>query len=442
VTALRRLVAIAVLPIVCLLLPCAEAWAQPAPVAIIPFNGLHADEPQSVVVRMLKKRAQLVPAADVGGTAAQVVVTGTVEHPEGKLQLVVSALSIKSGDVVGQLTFPIPKTRHLDREQLKQLAMQVNELVNQALTKVAGENAPAPEPPPAEEEAEAAAEAAVAQANDTENVPLDITDLSQAQLRQRPRSASPLGPRPRWAPLFDGAVGVVISGRSLSIAPTPSQSYSPGSGGGIHLDANLYPLSFFWKKWKGVLAGLGAGLTLDVPFWPNTQAQNDNPGAPGSYPTHELRVEGGARWKFTLHKSIPRFELALLLGAGKHNYSIQRLGTSSTGYVDVGPPNVGYVFGAFGLQARLHVREWASAWVAFSYEYVPDAGHIEDAVEYGYANTWGLHLRGGVDVYLWKGLKAGVSAYWERFSMEFTHGQPTPYKEASHAVDNFYGGSL
>ena len=115
----------------------------------------------------------------------------------------------------------------------------------------------------------------------------------------------------------------------------------------------------------------------------------------------------------------------------------------STGQTtDVGPPNVAYVFGAFGLQARLHFREWGSAWAAFSYEYVPDAGHIEDAVEYGYANTWGLHLRGGVDVYLWRGLKVGVGAYWERFALSFTHAQPTPFKMAGNATDNYYGGMI
>jgi hypothetical protein len=422
---------------------CGLAQAQTANrLAIFPFTGLHADEPQSVVERMLKKRASLVTAGDLGKTAAEVVIAGTVGRnvAEGNLQLVVTALSVKSGDVVGQLTFQVPKTRHLTRDQLHDLATQVNALADQALVKVTGENLVAP-PGPTEEEANAAVEAAVAQANDTENVPLDITDLAQAQSRGEVRRG--FSPRPRWAPLLDANLGVVISGRSLSFNPSPAANYQPGSGGGIHVDATVYPLAFFHEKFKGVLAGLGGGVTLDVPFWPTTQAQNDNPGAPGEFATHELRIEGGARWKFTLHKRIPRFELSALLGAGLHQFTVGRLVNSATNTTtDVGPPNVAYVFGSFGLQARLHWREWGSAWAAFSYEYVPDAGHIEDAAEYGYASTWGMHLRGGVDIYVYRGLKVGAGAYWERFALSFNHATPTPFKTANSAVDNYYGGII
>jgi hypothetical protein len=420
--------------------PSPAPTAGGSPLAIVPFTGLHAEEPQSVVVRMLKKRAQLMPAADVGKTTAQVIISGSVEKSaDSKLTLVVSALSSKSGDVVGQLSFPVPKTRHLTREQLHDLATQVNTLADQAMAKVTGEMVAA-EAPPSEDEANAAVEAAVAQSGDTEAVPMDINDLSQAQLRGRMRRA--MAARPRWAPLLDASVGVVIAGRSLSVNPAPAPSYKPGSGAGIHADATIYPLAFFHDVAKGAIAGLGAGLTLDAPFWPTTQAQADNPGAPGEYGTHEFRIEGGARWKFTLHKSIPRFELSALLGGGLHSFSIGRLVNAQGQHTDVGPPNVGYVFGAFGLLGRLHFREWGSVWAAFSYEYVPDAGHVEDAEEYGYANVWGLNLRGGVDIFVWRGLKAGVSAYWERFALEFTHQSPYPFKVANNAVDQFYGGII
>jgi hypothetical protein len=429
-----------------LVINVARAQPSPAPasslasinstaLAVVPFTGLHADEPQSVVVRMLKKRAQLVAAADVGKTTAQVIISGTVEKGAG-LTLVVTALSVHSGDVVGQLTFPVPKTRHLSREQLHDLATQVNALADQALAKVTGE-VTAAQAPPTEEEANAAVEAAVAQATDTEAAPLDITDIRQA-LRKR----TPLGARPRWAPLLDASVGVVIAGRSLAFTPAPAATYKPGSGGGIHVDATVYPLAYFHQMAKGAIAGLGAGITLDAPFWPTTQSQNDNPGAPGDFSTHELRVEGGARWKFTLHKSIPRFDLTALLGAGLHSFTIARVVDPTGQRTDVGPPNVAYVFGAFGLMGRLHFREWGSVWAAFSYEYVPDAGHIEDAAEYGYADAWGLHLRGGVDIFVWHGLKAGVGAYWERFALSFTHAAPQPFKIASSAVDQFYGGLI
>ena len=50
-------------------------------------------------------------------------------------------------------------------------------------------------------------------------------------------------------------------------------------------------------------------------------------------------------------------------------------------------------------------------------------GHIEDAMEYGYSSTWGLHLRGGVDIYVYRGLKVGEGAYWERFALSFSHAQ-------------------
>ncbi len=270
----------------------------------------------------------------------------------------------------------------------------------------------------------------MAQSDDTEKVQL---------VEPPPVVTTRFPPRPRWYPLVDLSVGLVFASRSEGFKPAQLPSFKAGTGTGLHGDVTVYPLAFLHDKYHGVLGGFGAGLTVDKPFW--TQTVQDSTDL--KFHTNEFRIEGGARWRFEIRTKLPRIELTALLGAGLHTFSVG-YEREATVVSDGGPPRVTYIFGSFGLQARVHFKEWGSAWAAFSYEYVPDAGHIEDLNEYGLANIWGYHLRGGLDFYVWKRLiKVGGSAYLGDFSSSFIQNQkPTPLKHANSFDDKFYGGTV
>ena len=377
---------------------------------------------------MLGGKASVVAAADIGISSAIVLLNGEVQTHEDKTALVITALMLKDGTLLGTLTYPI-HNNHLTREQLKQLAIDVSELMRKAL---AQEGAAVADAAPTPEESNAAAEdaaQAVAQSEDTEVVRL--VDAPATAGHQRAR-------RPRWAPLIDVSVGLVFASRSESFKPSQRPTFSAGTGTGLHGDLTVDPLAFLHDKYHGVLTGLGAGLTVDKPFW----AQAEQQGSALQFHINEFRIEGGLRWRFEIRTKLPRIELTALAGAGLHTFSVGFLRVGDV-VSDGGPPRVTYVFGAFGLQARMHFKEWGSAWAAFSYEYVPTAGHIEDLDEYGAANVWGYHLRGGLDFYVWKKLKVGGGAYLEQFDLTFDRGQiPAPLKTASSFNDKFYGGTV
>ncbi len=405
-----------------------QAQAKNEPIAILPFTGLHGDEPQSAVVHMLRKRAAVVAAADIGQSTATVLLNGEVQTKGGRADLVITALLLKTGTPSGTLTYPI-HNRHLTHEQLKQIAIDVNELTRKALGQAGTET----ESAQTAEESDAAAEEAaqgVAQSEDTEKV--QLVDVPVEQTGRR------FPPRPRWAPLVDVSAGLVFATRSEHFKPAQLPTFKAGTGVGLHGDLTLYPLAFLHAKYHGVLGGLGAGVTVDKPFWTKTEQEVSGL----KFHTNEFRIEGGLRWRFEIRTKLPRFELTALAGAGLHTFSVGFLRDGNV-ISDGGPPRVTYIFGAFGLQARMHFTEWASVWAAFSYEYVPDAGHIEDLNEYGLANIWGYHVRGGLDFYVWKKLKVGGSAYLEQFDSSFVANQkPTPLKHASSFDDKFYGGTV
>src|SRR4051812_11497051 len=85
-----RLENVAVLTAAWLLALASPANARPpsakgdsAPVAVVPFTGVHGDEPQAAVVKALGARAAVVAADEVAKLKPYVVVTGAVEKKDG-----------------------------------------------------------------------------------------------------------------------------------------------------------------------------------------------------------------------------------------------------------------------------------------------------------------------------------------------------------------------
>ncbi|HEY2744693.1 MAG TPA: hypothetical protein VGL86_08725, partial [Polyangia bacterium] len=348
---------------------------------------------------------------------------------------------------VGQVTMPIPATRHLRPEQLAEVGRQVDALAASALA-AGGDNggeAPAAETtePPPDENTPPPPEPPSPQAQDTERAqnPAALETSTPMSIRLAPpppkRRLLPDVPRPRWYRWVEATVGVIVDSRRLAFTPSAPPAYHPGTGGGIHADVTIYPFAFLHAVAHGVFAGLGGGVTVDKPFWPTTKFE----GTPNQYATAELRVEGGARWRFVVRKWRPRLEVTLLAGAGLHQYSIAKAVNPATGAKsDAGPPDAAYVYGSLGAQLRLVVwHERLMPWISGAYEYVPDSGPTENVDEYGTAHTNGVMLRAGLDVRVWRRLRVGASAFWELVGLKFTHELPTE-RSASRATDQYFGG--
>jgi hypothetical protein len=397
-------------------------------VAVIPFTGLHADEPQAAVLKALGNRGALVKPADLAKTQPYVIVSGTVAKRDKGFVAQVTVTNAESKQQVGQLAIPLQNGRHLTAEQLAELGKQVDELASAALAPQA--EAPPTEPAPAPPSK---------QANDSEKIKTPgALATSQPMIIAPPKKPLlPDVPRPRWYPWIEASVGAIVDSRWLKFLPGTPPTYSPGTAAGVHVDVALYPLAFLHAVQHGVFAGLGGFVSLDKPFWPTTEFV----GTPNQYATSELRVEGGAKWRFVVKKWRPRLEISALLGAGLHTYSIAKAVDPTTmARSDAGPPDAAYVYGIFGVQARATFwHERIAPWLSFAYEYFPDAGPVENTNEYGLATTNGIMLRGGLDVYVWRRLRVGGSAFWERIMMSFDNDVSTR-RFARRAIDQYYGG--
>lgn len=420
------------------------ATANEAPIAVLPFTGLHGDEPQAAVLKALGTRAALVKPAEVAKAQPYVIVSGGVVRRGTGLIVEIDVVDAATKNRVGQVTMPIPASRHLPPEQLAELARQVDELTQTALsgsdsaqpaepaeTQPPDENAPPPPEPPSP------------QAQDTERAgnpaPLETSTPIPIVLTPPPpkRRLLPDVPRPRWYPWLEASVGAIVDSRRLAFHPSTPPAYHPGTGGGIHVDVTLYPLAFLHAIKHGVFAGLGAGITVDKPFWPTTEFE----GTPNQYATAELRVEGGARWRFIVRKWRPRLEITVLGGAGLHTYTIAKATDPATGRkVDAGPPDVSYVYGQVGAGLRaVFWHERLMPWLSAAYEYFPDAGPAENVDEYGTSRTHGVMLRAGLDVRVWRRLRVGAAGFWELVGLSFTHDLATA-RTATRATDQFFGG--
>jgi len=439
---MRLLVALSVL------LYCVAAQAETGKVALIPFTGLHANEPQSVVERALKRRIVVARSGDLGEVfmtgGVDFVVTGVVDV---KRRVVTVTVLNATGDVVpgGQLTYPLqpgPATRgrHMAPEQFKQLATAVSLLVSvQGIPAVPEEVVtPAPAADPADaSDGKAAPAAAVPQEDDPEKAPLSVEDLN-AEVRRRLQAARArlprFPPRPPWAVLAELSLGPLVSSRSLGFDTGLPRGYRPGTAGGLFVDGAIFPLAILHHKAGGIFSGLGLGVTLLVPFWPDTKID----GTTEQYPTAELAVEGQVRWRFALRRLTPRVDLTLLAGGGLHRYTIDKA-AGPYGPMDLSPPDVAYRYVTFGLMLRVWPVEWISPFLALQAHYVPDAGSVEDLARYGRATTYGIKLRGGLDVRVWRRLSVGAQAYFERFALSFD-GTPGRGLTAGSAEDMYFGG--
>jgi hypothetical protein len=242
--------------------------------------------------------------------------------------------------------------------------------------------------------------------------------------------------RPRWAPWFEAEAGLSISGRQFDFDTTQPPHFTSGVVAGIFGDATVYPLAFTWNKAGGIFSGLGFGALISKPFWPDSTSKTNTS---LHIATSELKVEGGLRWRMVLYKPIPRPELLLQAGGGLHSFS---LGKDANG-MDTGPPDVAYKYISFGAGFRLHFAEWAFLTAMFNYHLVLESGAISDiTTEYGPTATIGLRFSGGLDFFVYKGLRLGLTGYYERFSLKFVPGNTMPAKQANAATDQYFGGII
>ncbi len=239
--------------------------------------------------------------------------------------------------------------------------------------------------------------------------------------------------RPVWAPYLEVAVGPLLSSRALDFRPPSQPRFVPGLAEGLHGDVTVYPLAGTYARAHGVLARLGVGATVDVPFWSNSHALVQPSYA---FATHELRIEGGLRWRFVLRHRGPRPELIALVGGGLHSFTIQKLSDGT----DAGPPDVAYQYLSLGLGFRIWPARRLSLELYGTYEVVLGAGSISSASEFGSGPAFGLRGEGRLRVRVWRGLNLGVSGFYERYQLSFTSALDATQQIANSAVDQYYGG--
>jgi hypothetical protein len=243
--------------------------------------------------------------------------------------------------------------------------------------------------------------------------------------------------RPSWAPYFDISAGLTISGRSFNFSPASQPKFTSGIVAGVHGDATVYPFAWLWRGGGRFISGLGFGATIDKPFWPDSTSKQD---PTQKFATSELRVEGGVRWRIVLSKALPRPQLLLQAQYGLHQFTLQKDPLMG----DVGPPDVSYSYVTAGLGIRVHFAEWMYLWAMFNYHAVFSSGAITDTgSEYGPASNFGVRISGGLDFFVYKGLKIGVGGMYERFGLTFKPpANVVPAKTATSAVDQYFGGLI
>jgi hypothetical protein len=445
----------------------APAHADRPLIAVVPFTGPQSKVAEATVVRTLRHKASLVPQTawvksakklfakshnpnDISSVAedlhAVVVITGVVKRDGRTWQLAVSVRDGKTGRSHDKLKYPLKGPR-VTESTLRLLAEEIDTAFEHTLAAAAisGEEAPRevkklppPKTPPKEPAVEVVQNETPPENPPPNHKPDNKEDEAPPIQRTAPVATlekTTTEARPRWAPYFDIDAGATLSGRSFDFDPSSQPRFKSGVVGGIRLDATVYPFAFAWRKAAGVLATLGVGVTFAYPFWlPSTSRSDPN----AQFPTHELQVEGGLRWRFVLYKKLPRPELTALAGGGLHSFSIDKqMG------MDVGPPDVAYKYLSIGAALRLHFAEWASLFAQFTYHVVFNSGSVQTVDEFGPGSVYGLRVGGGLDFLVYRGLKIGALGYYERYTIAFSGtGNPPPQKVASSAIDQYFGGVL
>jgi TolB-like protein len=435
--------------------------------AVVPFTGPQAIRAEAVVVRTLRKKAQLIPgktwqksasklfanthspediAAVADDVSARIVITGAVKRDGRAWQLSISVRDGSDGKPRARLKYPLKGPRIMPATLTllaKEVADSFDSVVNGEGTTEEGTPAPpATKPgkkPPVTDLSPPTTTPPPTTPPPATTEPAGKDEELAPVAAKSPKPIAPVaatGKRPRWAPWFEVDAGLSITGRQFDFDTTQPPHFTSGVVPGIAADLTVNPLAFTWNKAGGVFSGLGVGATIEKPFWPDSTSKTD---MTQHFATSELKVEGGLRWRITLYKPVPRPELLLAAGGGLHTFSLAKDATGQ----DVGPPDVAYKYVDFGIGVRLHFAEWAYLTAKFNYHLVVNSGPISDvATEYGPTATTGLRFGGALDFIIYKGLKVGLDGFYERFGLKFVPGNTSPAKQANAAVDQYFGGVI
>ncbi len=437
------------------LLSSAPAWAWRPTVAVAPFRGPGNVEVSRVVQAALKARsvvvitpsryaliakglfAQGTNPGDIAAVAQELgagwVVTGNNRLEARRWTLVVSLRDGKTGHTMAKLQYPLASP-HVPPTILRTMSTELLDALQAAVS--------APSAPP------------IRPANDKEKppswdpqkpdpvatrepAPERVPDTgAPAPLQPTPVPTTPAKPevRPKWAHWFELGIGFGLTGRNFSADPPPprvANALAPT----LRLDGTVYPLAFSWKRAYGLFAGLGLGLSLDLPFWPAFTAKTD---ATQTLPAAEFRVEGGLRWKLTLYKPLPRPQLTLLVEGGLHQFLFAN---AADGARLVGTPDVRYIYAAIGGRFTVHFADWSWIWAQFQYHAVTDSGPIQLRANYGVAATVGFRFSAGLDFLVWRGIRLGAQGSYERFAARYGY-DPDAVQKRSTSIDEYFGAVL
>lgn len=287
-----------------------------------------------------------------------------------------------------------------------------------------------------------AAQPAVApQIDDKEDVPLlseDGTQTRRGPLVPQSNDAREIyDRRSPWVPALDLRFGFLWNGRELT--NEGSDLKFPFSGApGIAVHAELYPLAFL-KNVGNALAGIGARIDVQRPFWSDIQQKTQvNGGSNGLYSASEYRVEGGLRWHYNPwdRELRPDFELEALYGL--HTFATAR--KENIDYLRIAPAEYRYAGAQLGVRMFFTRRVAARAGLTLAKllslglldtSGVDGAGmSLRDANGYqsygpGSGMLWRLDLGLTVDVY--RGLTLGAGFYHEQNRVSF-QGQGNIYQ--------------
>jgi hypothetical protein len=450
-----RLVTAALL-IFCTSLALARPSGGEPVVAIAPMKGPSAKSVEVAVQRALKSRALVLgpkrylivaknliavgsSPEDIAAVATELgaswVVTGVEKRDGRKWNLSVSLRDAKTGRARARLKYPLPGPR-ISGAVLHTFESELVSAFDDALQNPEPAQVPPtkPRPAPTRPTTTDATSETPQPPEDTE-APPGIVQTKPPEKNKPAVAAAPVASgRPRWARWFELAIGPSLTGRHFTFSPSVAK-FTSSVEGGIHFDGTFYPFAFSWNRVKGVFSGIGLTLRVDKPFWPASTTPL-NPGA--TFPTTELRVEGGLNWKFTLVKGMPRPQLHLIATAGLHEFNYAK-GPDGTNVVGV--PDVAYTYVSVGGGLTVHFAEWSWIWLDFVYHAVLNSGPIETHAEYGYASQYGLRFQAGLDFLVYKGIRVGAMGFYERFGATYGYDQ-TAAMIANTSTDEYYGAML
>ncbi len=338
---------------------------------------------------------------------ADLLVTGTLSQVKGWWRLSVDVFNDKglpiSALVVDSLTPDLGATATFQLEE--GLARIVRPAVGlQAQAPPTGPANPEDEPSPQDVDREKPVELA------------KVEGLRVAQVVKKPWVREP------WRPLLDVKAGLLASGRRLSCAEADARRHNqpcagpefPLSGGaGLRLDATVFPLALR-RTVAAPLAGLGIGFTLDLPFWANRQQQNGS-----SFPTKELRFEGGVRWHWNIGNATLRPILEAGLAYGFHSFALSG-GAAQPPYPDVGYqyllPQLG--LGSF-LTQKLHLHAGLSILGILTAGSITDATAQNSRNPFGPGSAWGFRVSGEAEYLPLPWLSISLGGKVERIAFSF-----------------------